>query len=69
MGKIQYDLEGVGLKPSIQDEVSVSAEVGKNEMFTVNFKNTTDSAIYCDLILKGMHLWRLTKVKPFYFLN
>jgi hypothetical protein len=52
VGKIQYDIECVGLKPTIQETISSSANVGSTEMFTVNFRNPTDSAIYIDLGLK-----------------
>lgn len=52
VGKIQYDIECIGLKPTIQDTIYSSADVGSTGMFSVNFKNPTDSAIYIDLDLK-----------------
>jgi hypothetical protein len=39
--------------PKVQEIISISAEVGSSELFTVNFKNPTDAAIYCNLLLSG----------------
>lgn len=53
VGNITYDLKGIGLEPDVQDPISVTCEVGQTQMATISFRNTTDSAIYCDLALLG----------------
>lgn len=39
--------------PTQQEFINISAEVGNSELCSISFKNSTDSAIYCDLILYG----------------
>ncbi len=53
VGNITYDLKGFGLEPDIQDPISITCEIGQTQMATISFRNTTDSAIYCDLSLLG----------------
>lgn len=52
VGHFTYELKGIGLEPDYQDPINVTCEVGQTQIATINFKNTTDSAIYCDLILQ-----------------
>lgn len=49
VGNITYELRGVGLAPETQDPINITAEVNQAQLVTVNFRNSTDSAIYCDL--------------------
>ena len=49
VGNITYELRGVGLEPDTQDPINITAEVNQAQLVTINFRNSTDSAIYCDL--------------------
>ncbi|CAF0834043.1 unnamed protein product [Brachionus calyciflorus] len=51
VGNISYELRGVGLEPDTQDSINITSEICSSEMVTINFRNSTDSAIYCDLNL------------------
>lgn len=51
VGSISYELRGIGLEPDTQDPVNITSEICSSEMVTINFRNSTDSAIYCDLVL------------------
>ena len=51
VGNVTYELRGVGLEPERQDPVNVTCEIGQTQIVNVNFRNPTDSAIYCDLKL------------------
>jgi hypothetical protein len=51
IGNISYEVRGIGLEPDTQDPINITSEVNQTQMVTVYFKNTTDSAIYCDLAL------------------
>jgi hypothetical protein len=51
IGNISYEVKGIGLEPDTQDPINITSEVNQSQMVTVYFKNTTDSAIYCDLAL------------------
>ena len=53
VGKITYELRGVGLEPECQDLINITAEIGQGEIVNVSFRNTTESAVYCDLSLQG----------------
>ena len=49
VGNITYELRGIGLEPDTQDPINITAEVNQAQLVTINFRNSTDSAIYCDL--------------------
>ncbi len=53
IGLIKYQLNGIGLEPTVQEFINISAEVGNSELCSISFKNSTDSAIYCDFVLYG----------------
>ena len=53
LGNITYELKGVGLEPDCQDPINITSEIGQGQIVNINFRNTTDSAIYCDLNLIG----------------
>lgn len=52
IGNITYELKGVGLEPECQELINITSEVGKGSIVNVNFRNTTESAVYCDLSLE-----------------
>ena len=51
-GKLVYELSGLGTEPDIQDPINITSEMGQSQIVTINFRNSTDSAIYCDITLK-----------------
>lgn len=51
IGNLTYEVSGIGLEPDTQDPINITAEVNHSQMVTVYFRNTTDSAIYCDMSL------------------
>lgn len=51
VGNLSYELRGIGLEPDTQDPINITSEICSSEMITINFRNSTDSAIYCDLVL------------------
>lgn len=51
IGNLTHELKGIGLAPEIQEIVKITAEVGQGHIVNINFRNTTDSSIYCDLCL------------------
>lgn len=53
VGNISYELCGVGLEPETQDPINITAEVGHSQMVIVNFRNSTDASIYCNILLLG----------------
>lgn len=55
IGNITYELRGIGIEPDTQDPINITAEIGHSQMVTVNFRNSTDSAIYCDINLLGRY--------------
>ena len=52
VGNISYELKGIGLEPEYQETVKITAEVGQGHIVNINFRNTTDSSVYCDLCLQ-----------------
>jgi hypothetical protein len=66
IGTISYDLIGVGIEPETQDPINITAELGHTQMVTVNFRNSTNSAVICDMNLYGE---LITTSKEKYFLN
>ena len=44
-------MRGVGLEPDTQDPIHITAECNQAQLVTINFRNSTDSAIYCDLLI------------------
>lgn len=54
IGNICYELRGVGLQPEIQDPINITAEIGHSQMIVVNFRNSTNEPIYCDILLLGI---------------
>ena len=55
LGNITYELKGVGLEPDYQDPINITSEIGQGQIVNINFRNTTDSAVYCDLNLIGIN--------------
>lgn len=53
LGNITYELSGLGLEPDLQDPINITSEIGQSQIVTINFRNSTDSAIYCDITLRG----------------
>ena len=53
VGLIRYEFVGNGLEPDTQEPVVVTCEVSQTQIVSITFRNTTDSAIYCDLRLQG----------------
>lgn len=53
LGNIVYELSGLGIEPDLQDPINITSEIGQSQIVTINFRNSTDSAIYCDIILQG----------------
>lgn len=51
VGNITYEVRGLGLEPDTQNPINITSEICSSEMVTVNFRNSTDSAIYCDVVL------------------
>lgn len=51
VGNITFELRGIGLEPDTQDPINITSEICSSQMVTINFRNSTDSAIYCDLAL------------------
>lgn len=58
IGNISYELQGIGLEPEIQDPVNITSEIGHSQMVTVNFRNSTDAPIYCDILLLGIFCFK-----------
>ena len=56
VGNITYELRGIGTEPDTQDPINITAEVYQSQLVTINFRNSTDSAIYCDLKILGKDL-------------
>ncbi len=52
VGNISYELKGIGLEPEYQETVKITAEVGQGHIVNINFRNTTDSSVYCYLCLQ-----------------
>jgi hypothetical protein len=53
LGNITNELSGLGLEPDVQDPINITSEMGQSQIVTINFRNSTDSAIYCDITLQG----------------
>ncbi len=51
LGNIRYDLKGVGLEPECQDPINITSEIGQGQIVNVSFRNTTESAVFCDINL------------------
>jgi hypothetical protein len=51
IGNLTYELKGYGLEPDTQDPLNITSEINQSQISTIYFRNTTDSAIYCDLAL------------------
>ena len=62
IGNISYEVRGVGVEPDTQDPINITSEIGASQMVTINFRNPTDSAIYCDLALLSEWRQRLKHV-------
>lgn len=54
LGNIVYELSGLGVEPDLQDSINITSEIGQSQIVTINFRNSTDSAIYCDVYLQGI---------------
>ena len=52
IGHITYELKGIGLEPDCQDPINITSEIGQGQIVNVSFRNTTNSTVYCDLLLK-----------------
>ena len=53
LGKLVFELSGMGIEPDLQDPINITSEIGQSQIVTINFRNSTDSAIYCDIALNG----------------
>lgn len=53
VGNLTYELRGVGLEPETQDPINITAEIGHSQMVVINFRNSTDTSISCDIKLIG----------------
>jgi hypothetical protein len=58
VGNITYELRGIGTEPDTQDPINITAEVNQSQLVTINFRNSTDSAIYCDLKILGNFIFK-----------
>ncbi len=51
VGNVRYELNGFGLEPECQETINITSEIGQGQIVNVSFRNTTESAIYCDISL------------------
>lgn len=65
VGKLSYELCGIGLEPDTQDPINITSEIGNSQMVVVNFRNSTDTSIICDIQLLGYILFYTCKINHF----